>query len=194
MTKWIIYKANHLVTIRVAVPSPIQLYRNVARVLLLWSYKARLHLLSSSFKYQLVLWVGISSKRKTRNLLPNTQNYKHLVIYCFFVPQFYRSRDIHNSRLILASRCTNRLWISSRKGDLFFNLISVADVCQDCTLFGCISYLGSAAINAPKSKTEILRNMAILNEQSSDHAIKVSLSIPNFADGVVVYVYNKIFW
>ncbi|XP_065226884.1 rab GTPase-activating protein 1-like isoform X1 [Planococcus citri] len=62
----------------------------------------------------------------------------------------------------------------------------LADVCQECTVFGCISYLGSAAINAPKSKIEILRNMAILNEQSSDHAIKVSLSIPNFADGVVV--------
>lgn len=69
---------------------------------------------------------------------------------------------------------------------MVFSFFAVADVCQECTLFGCISYLGSAAINAPKSKTEILRNMAILNEQSSDHAIKVSLSIPNYSDGIVV--------
>lgn len=62
----------------------------------------------------------------------------------------------------------------------------LADISQKCTLFGCISYLGSAAINAPKSKTEIIRNMTILNEQSSDHAIKVSLSIPNTTDGVVL--------
>lgn len=64
----------------------------------------------------------------------------------------------------------------------------IEDVYQECTLFGCISYLGSAAINAPKSKTEILRNMIILNEQQSsfEQAIKISVSVPNSLDGVVV--------
>lgn len=71
---------------------------------------------------------------------------------------------------------------------LSFIMFTVEDVYQECTLFGCISYLGSAAINAPKSKTEILRNMIILNEQqsSSEQAIKISVSVPNSLDGVVV--------
>ncbi|RZF46463.1 hypothetical protein LSTR_LSTR012538 [Laodelphax striatellus] len=64
------------------------------------------------------------------------------------------------------------------------------DVLQDCTIFDGISYLGSAAINAPKSQAEIQRNMRILNEQLSDRSdqqiIKVSVSIPSFSDGSVV--------
>ncbi|XP_075228045.1 GTPase activating protein and centrosome-associated isoform X2 [Lycorma delicatula] len=60
------------------------------------------------------------------------------------------------------------------------------DVFQDCTIFGGISYLGAASINAPKSQSEIQRNMKILNEQSSDHVIKLSVSVPSCSDGSVV--------
>lgn len=63
----------------------------------------------------------------------------------------------------------------------------VGDVLQDCTIFGGVSYLGAASINAPKSETEIHRNMAILNEQSSNQvAIKVSVSVPSCSEGSVV--------
>lgn len=57
---------------------------------------------------------------------------------------------------------------------------------QDCTIFSGVSYLGAAAINAPKSEAEIQRNMSILNEQSSEQAIKVSVSVPSSSDGTVV--------
>ncbi|XP_063234161.1 rab GTPase-activating protein 1-like isoform X3 [Bacillus rossius redtenbacheri] len=63
---------------------------------------------------------------------------------------------------------------------------TVPDVHQDCTIFGGVSYLGAAAINAPKSEGEIQRNMAILNEQLSEQAIKVSVSVPSSSDGIVV--------
>ncbi|PNF22091.1 hypothetical protein B7P43_G08891 [Cryptotermes secundus] len=62
----------------------------------------------------------------------------------------------------------------------------VPDVQQECTIFSGVSYLGAAAINAPKSEAEIQRNMSILNEQSSEQAIKVSVSVPNSSDGTVV--------
>ncbi|XP_069685787.1 rab GTPase-activating protein 1-like isoform X2 [Periplaneta americana] len=62
----------------------------------------------------------------------------------------------------------------------------VPDVQQDCTIFSGVSYLGAAAINAPKSEAEIQRNMGILNEQSSEQAIKVSVSVPSSSDGTVV--------
>ncbi|XP_014284415.1 rab GTPase-activating protein 1 isoform X1 [Halyomorpha halys] len=61
----------------------------------------------------------------------------------------------------------------------------LGDVHQDCTIFNGVSYLGAAAINAPKSDTEIQRNMVILNE-SIVEAIKVSISIPSCSDGSVV--------
>lgn len=57
---------------------------------------------------------------------------------------------------------------------------------QDCTIFSGVSYLGAAAINAPRSEAEIQRNMSILNEQSSEQAIKVSVSVPSSSDGTVV--------
>nr|CAD7450307.1 unnamed protein product [Timema bartmani] len=63
---------------------------------------------------------------------------------------------------------------------------SVPDVFQDCTIFSGVSYLGAAAINAPKSEAEIQRNMVILNEQSSDQAIKVAVSVPSSSHGIVV--------
>lgn len=65
---------------------------------------------------------------------------------------------------------------------------SVSDIDQECTKFSGVTYLGAAAINAPKSEAEIQRNMAILFEQSSEQGIKVAVSIPSSSQGVVVYV------
>ncbi|XP_030757026.1 rab GTPase-activating protein 1-like isoform X2 [Sitophilus oryzae] len=60
------------------------------------------------------------------------------------------------------------------------------NVDQDCTIFAGVTYLGAAQINAPKSEAEIHRNMAILNEQSVDQGIKVSVSVPLSSQGLVV--------
>ncbi|XP_022920626.1 rab GTPase-activating protein 1-like isoform X2 [Onthophagus taurus] len=62
----------------------------------------------------------------------------------------------------------------------------VSDVDQDCTIFSGVTYLGAAAINAPKSETEIQRNMVVLNEQTTDQGIKVSVSVPSSSQGFVV--------
>lgn len=62
----------------------------------------------------------------------------------------------------------------------------VSDVDQECTIFAGVTYLGAAQINAPKSEAEIHRNMAILNEQSLDQGIKVSVSVPSSSQGIVV--------
>ncbi|GJQ88093.1 hypothetical protein Trydic_g13105 [Trypoxylus dichotomus] len=62
----------------------------------------------------------------------------------------------------------------------------VSDVDQDCTIFSGVTYLGAASINAPKSETEIQRNMAFLNEQTTDQGIKVSVSVPCSSQGLVV--------
>ncbi|XP_044261828.1 rab GTPase-activating protein 1-like isoform X1 [Tribolium madens] len=62
----------------------------------------------------------------------------------------------------------------------------VSDIDQDCTIFAGVTYLGAAAINAPKSEAEIQRNMTILNEQSSEQGIKVSVSVPCSSQGFVV--------
>lgn len=63
---------------------------------------------------------------------------------------------------------------------------SVSDIDQDCTIFSGVTYLGAASINAPKSETEIQRNMAFLNEQTTDQGIKVSVSVPCSSQGLVV--------
>lgn len=62
----------------------------------------------------------------------------------------------------------------------------MSDVQQECTIFSGVTYLGAAAINAPKSEAEIQRNMVILNEQSSEQGIKVAVSVPITSDGIVV--------
>lgn len=62
----------------------------------------------------------------------------------------------------------------------------MSDVDQECTKFSGVTYLGAATINAPKSEPEIQRNMAILNEQSSEQGIKVAVSVPSSSQGVVV--------
>ncbi|XP_067125616.1 rab GTPase-activating protein 1-like isoform X2 [Centruroides vittatus] len=62
-----------------------------------------------------------------------------------------------------------------------------------CTLFNRITYLGSASINAPRDQNEIQKNIAILNEQSSEHAIEITLSIPNHSEGsVILYEPNSV--
>ncbi|XP_018572727.1 rab GTPase-activating protein 1-like isoform X2 [Anoplophora glabripennis] len=61
-----------------------------------------------------------------------------------------------------------------------------SNVDQECTIFSGVTYLGAAAINAPKSEPEIQRNMVILNEQSTDQGIKISVSVPSSSQGLVV--------
>ncbi|KAG5896484.1 hypothetical protein JTB14_005864 [Gonioctena quinquepunctata] len=61
-----------------------------------------------------------------------------------------------------------------------------SNVDQECTIFSGVTYLGAATINAPKSEAEIQRNMAILNEQSIDQGIKISVSVPSSSQGLVV--------
>ncbi|XP_074654020.1 rab GTPase-activating protein 1-like [Tubulanus polymorphus] len=55
---------------------------------------------------------------------------------------------------------------------------------NEFTIFNGVTYLGSATVNAPRSETEIYRNMAVLNEQSQ-MAIHVTLSVPHNAEGIV---------
>lgn len=62
----------------------------------------------------------------------------------------------------------------------------VSDVDQDCTIFSGVTYLGAATMNAPKSESEVHRNMAILNEQTSEQGIKIAVSIPITSQGIVV--------
>ena len=67
------------------------------------------------------------------------------------------------------------------------DLCILSDVQQDYTKFDAITYLGAAAINAPKSEAEIQRNMKILAEQSLNSVpIKVSLSVPSCSQGSVM--------
>ncbi|XP_003699843.1 GTPase activating protein and centrosome-associated isoform X2 [Megachile rotundata] len=64
---------------------------------------------------------------------------------------------------------------------------SLAHVQQECTIFNGVTYLGAAAINVPKSESEIQHNMNILNaEQTLNLGIKVSVSVPSSSQGSVV--------
>ncbi|XP_059620211.1 rab GTPase-activating protein 1-like isoform X2 [Phlebotomus argentipes] len=62
----------------------------------------------------------------------------------------------------------------------------VSEIDQDCTIFSGVTYLGAANINAPKSETEIHRNMSELNNISNSVGLKVSVSIPTCSEGLVV--------
>ena len=55
---------------------------------------------------------------------------------------------------------------------------------SDATVFTGVTYLGSAAVNAPRSEVEINWNMVILHEQSQ-MAIPVTLSVPCNSKGIV---------
>ncbi|KAG1665850.1 Rab GTPase-activating protein 1 [Nymphon striatum] len=55
------------------------------------------------------------------------------------------------------------------------------------TVFDDVTYLGCAAIDAPRSETEVARNMNILSsEQDTDQAIKIAISVPCDCDGSVI--------
>ncbi|KAJ1520718.1 hypothetical protein ONE63_003815 [Megalurothrips usitatus] len=62
---------------------------------------------------------------------------------------------------------------------------AVPDVQQNGTTFSGVVSLGKANINAPRSGSEILQNMAILNNAQGNEVIKVSLSVPDSSDGYV---------
>ncbi|XP_017485227.1 PREDICTED: rab GTPase-activating protein 1-like isoform X2 [Rhagoletis zephyria] len=62
----------------------------------------------------------------------------------------------------------------------------VSDIDQGCTIFSGVTYLGAANINAPKSEVDIYRIMNELNSNSDSVGLKISVSIPNCSDGLVV--------
>lgn len=62
----------------------------------------------------------------------------------------------------------------------------MSDIDQDGTVFSGVTYLGAVNVNAPKSETEIHRNMTELNSISETVGLKVSVSIPSCLDGLVV--------
>lgn len=57
---------------------------------------------------------------------------------------------------------------------------------QGCTIFSGVTYLGAANINAPKSELDIHRIMCEMNSGSNSVGLKVSVSIPNCSDGLVM--------
>lgn len=112
----------------------------------------------------------------------NSKDLEHVVGQSVFYTQNRNSEIKPRHSVIESKRCeTYEHPLSEEEID------DPGDVLQDCTIFGGISYLGAASINAPKSETEIHRNMAILNEQSANQeAIKVSVSVPSCSEGCVV--------
>lgn len=77
---------------------------------------------------------------------------------------------------------------------IFVELSIISNEQQDYTKFDAVTYLGAAQINAPKSESEIQRNMKILAEQSLHSVpIKVSLLVPSCSSGSVMYVLKLIF-
>ncbi|XP_017764790.1 PREDICTED: rab GTPase-activating protein 1-like [Eufriesea mexicana] len=101
-----------------------------------------------------------------------------------------KSKKLGQSKFYDVSSCM----VASEKQDIMKpedyideEINSLAHVQQECTIFNGVTYLGSAAINAPKSECEIQRNMNILNaEQSPNLGIKVSVSVPSSSQGSVV--------
>jgi len=64
--------------------------------------------------------------------------------------------------------------------------LSVSEIDQGCTIFSGVTYLGAANINAPKSETEVYRIMGELNSGSKSVGLKITVSIPNCSEGLVV--------
>ncbi|KAH8257616.1 hypothetical protein KR038_012111 [Drosophila bunnanda] len=62
----------------------------------------------------------------------------------------------------------------------------VSEIDQGCTIFSGVTYLGAANINAPKSEGEVYRIMCELNSGSKSVGLKITVSIPNCSDGLVV--------
>lgn len=67
-----------------------------------------------------------------------------------------------------------------------FLKLKVSDIDQGCTIFSGVTYLGAANINAPKSEIDIYRIMSELNSGSSSAGLKISISIPNCSEGLVL--------
>lgn len=65
-------------------------------------------------------------------------------------------------------------------------LSTVSEIDQGCTIFSGVTYLGRSNINAPKSEGEVYRIMSELNSGSCSEGVKISISIPNCSDGLVV--------
>jgi hypothetical protein len=55
---------------------------------------------------------------------------------------------------------------------------------SDATVFAGVTYLGAAAVNAPKSDSEIYRNMEVFNDQTQ-MAVPITLSVPSNSEGSV---------
>lgn len=55
---------------------------------------------------------------------------------------------------------------------------------SDATVFTGVTYLGAAAVNAPKSDSEIYRNMEVFNDQTQ-MAVPITLSVPSNSEGSV---------
>uniref|UniRef100_A0A1A9Z3C5 Rab-GAP TBC domain-containing protein n=1 Tax=Glossina pallidipes TaxID=7398 RepID=A0A1A9Z3C5_GLOPL len=62
----------------------------------------------------------------------------------------------------------------------------ISEIDQGCTIFSGVTYLGRSNINAPKSEGEVYRIMSELNSGSCSEGVKISISIPNCSDGLVV--------
>ena len=63
-------------------------------------------------------------------------------------------------------------------------MLSPMDDEDGTVVYTCVTYLGSATVNAPRSEAEISRNMAVLNEQTQ-MVIPVALSVPATSEGIV---------
>ncbi|KAM7358945.1 GTPase activating protein and centrosome-associated isoform 2-T4 [Cochliomyia hominivorax] len=62
----------------------------------------------------------------------------------------------------------------------------ISEIDQGCTIFSGVTYLGAANINAPKSELDVYRIMSELNNGTASNGLKISISIPNCSDGLVV--------
>ncbi|XP_025155912.1 rab GTPase-activating protein 1-like isoform X5 [Harpegnathos saltator] len=101
-----------------------------------------------------------------------------------------KTKKVGHSKFYDVSSCL----VASEKQDIMKpedyieeELSTLSHVQQECTIFNGVTYLGAAAINAPKSESEIQRNMHILNaEQTLNLGIKVSVSVPSSSQGSVV--------
>ncbi|XP_046837538.1 rab GTPase-activating protein 1-like isoform X2 [Vespa crabro] len=105
-------------------------------------------------------------------------------------PVQQKTKKVGHSKFYDVSSCINGTEKQDvMKPDDFIEeeLNTLSHVQQECTIFNGVTYLGAAAINAPKSECEIQRNMNILNaEQSLNLGIKISVSVPSSSQGSVV--------
>ncbi|EDV96709.1 rab GTPase-activating protein 1-like [Drosophila grimshawi] len=62
----------------------------------------------------------------------------------------------------------------------------VSEIDQGCTIFAGVTYLGAANINVPKSEADVYSIMNELNSGSKSVGLKITVSIPNCSDGLVV--------